>query len=60
MTTIELIAFRVFSVFFGRFAVFDRMLRFLLVEALVRRREPPDRYSPSARFFVRGQLDPAD
>jgi hypothetical protein len=60
MTTTELIALRVFNVCFGRFALFDRALRFLLVEVLVHRREPAHRYSPSSRFFVLAQLEQTD
>jgi len=57
MTPWRLIALRLFNVTFGRSAAANRLLRRVLVRALIGRRARGDRYMASARFFQMDQLD---
>ncbi len=58
MTTGKLIVLRLVNVSLGRSALFNKLLRWLLVEVLVRRRGSGGRYVASSRFFDVGELAP--
>ena len=55
MTTGKLIMLRTYNVTLGRWAVFSRLLRKMLVTALVTGKR--DRYVPASKYFDPKELD---
>jgi hypothetical protein len=51
MTTTRLVALRLFNVTLGRTRWGARLLRWILLELLVRRSAPQHRYTASSRFY---------
>ena len=56
MSTPKLIFLRLFNMTLGRSALFNKLLRTLLVEVLVRRKGNRERYVASSRFFDPSEL----
>lgn len=57
MTPFKLIALRTYMATLGRFDPLARLLRWLLVEMLIRRKSPGERYAASSRFFDAGDFE---
>jgi hypothetical protein len=57
MTTGRLVGLRLYGLTFGRLAVFDRLLRRVLIARFITRRPPEDRYVAASRYFDVSELD---
>ncbi|KIL96702.1 hypothetical protein CCC_01568 [Paramagnetospirillum magnetotacticum MS-1] len=57
MTPLRLVVLRLWALSLGRSAAMARLLRWFLVEVLIRRRSSRNRYVASSRFFDMGELD---
>ena len=57
MTTSKLIVLRLFNATFGRFAVMNEGLRWILVRLLIKGRSKRKAYNASSRFFDIRELD---
>lgn len=56
MSTPKLLLLRVYNISIGRVALFDRLLRWLLVKVLVHSKKRGDKYVASSRFFDVNEL----